>query len=74
MKYVIFEMINANLIDFSLIKETSLETLRLSLDSTKCVLEFEGDTPAFLEDLQQYSHSEILEILAGSDWTPEDPE
>ena len=68
MRYVIFNMTDANLIDFSLIKETSLETLRLSLDSTKCVLEFEGDTPAFLEGLQQYSHSEILEIMSTSQW------
>lgn len=68
MRYVIFNMTDANIIDFSLIKETSLETLRLSLDSTKCVLEFEGDTPAFLENLQQYSHSEILEIMSTSQW------
>ena len=47
MKYVIFEMINANLIDFSLVEQTSLETLRLSLDRTKCVLKFKGETPAF---------------------------
>ena len=47
MKYVIFEMINANLIDFSLVEETSLETLRLSLDTTKCILKFQGKTPAF---------------------------
>tara|TARA_Y100001973_G_C5176748_1_gene322438 strand:+ start:1379 stop:1597 length:219 start_codon:yes stop_codon:yes gene_type:complete len=68
MKYVIYNMTDANLIDFSLVKETSLETLRLSLDSTKCVLEFEGDTPAFLEGIQQYSYSEILEIMSTSQW------
>jgi len=68
MRYVIFDMTDANLIDFSLIKETSLETLRLSLDSTKCVLEFEGDTPAFLEGIQQYTYSEILEIMSTSQW------
>tara|TARA_R110002020_G_scaffold200797_1_gene403193 strand:+ start:699 stop:917 length:219 start_codon:yes stop_codon:yes gene_type:complete len=68
MRYVIFNMTDANLIDFNLVKETSLETLRLSLDSTKCVLQFEGDTPAFLEGLQQYSYSEILEIMSTSQW------
>ena len=46
MRYVIFNMTDANLIDFNLVKETSLETLRISLDSTKCVLQYEGDTPA----------------------------
>ena len=44
MKYVIFEMINANLIDFSLVEQTSLETLRLSIDTTKCVLKFKDET------------------------------
>ena len=68
MKYVIFEMINANLIDFSLVEETSLETLRLSLDTTKCVLKFKGETPAFLVGLQQYNHEEILEIMSTSGW------
>ena len=68
MKYVIFEMINVNLIDFSLVEETSLETLRLSLDTTKCVLKFKGETPAFLVGLQQYNHEEILEIMSTSEW------
>lgn len=68
MKYVIFEMINANLIDFSLVEETSLETLRLSLDTTKCILKFKGETPAFLVGLQQYNQEEILQITSNSDW------
>ena len=68
MKYVIFEMINANLIDFSLVEQTSLETFRLSLDTTKCVLKFKGETPAFLVGLQQYNHNDILEIMSTSEW------
>jgi|TARA_R100000081_G_C4810485_1_gene170769 hypothetical protein len=68
MKYVIFEMINANLIDFSLVEETSLETLRLSLDTTKCILKFKGETPAFLVGLQEYNQQEILQITSNSDW------
>jgi len=61
-------MINANLIDFSLVEQTSLETLRLSLDRTKCVLKFKGETPAFLVGLQQYNHNDILEIMSTSEW------
>jgi len=68
MKYVIFDMINANLIDFSLVEETSLETLRLSLDTTKCVLKYKGETPAFLVGLQEYNQEEILQITSNSDW------
>ena len=68
MKYVIFEMINANLIDFSLVEETSLETIRLSLDTTKCILKFKGETPAFLVGLQEYNQQEILQITSNPDW------
>lgn len=68
MKYVIFDMINANLINFSLVEETSLETLRLSLDTTKCVLKYKGETPAFLVGLQEYNQEEILQITSNSDW------
>ena len=72
MKYVIFEMTNANLIDFSLVEETSLETLRLSLNSTKCVLKFKGETPAFLVGLQQYNHEDILAIMSTTEWYKEE--
>ena len=68
MKYVIFEMINANLIDFNLVEETRLETLRLSLDNTKCILKFKNETPAFLVGLQQYNQEEILQITSNSEW------
>ena len=68
MKYVIFEMINANLIDFSLVEQTSLETLRLSIDTPKCVLKFKDETPAFLVGLQQFNHNEILELMSTSEW------
>ena len=72
MKYVIFEMTNANLIDFNLVEQTSLETLRLSLDSTKCVLKFKGQTPVFLVGLQQYNHEDILAIMSTTEWYKEE--
>ena len=72
MKYVIFEMTNANLIDFNLVEQTSLETLRLSLNSTKCVLKFKGETPAFLVGLQQYNHEDILAIMSTTEWYKEE--
>ena len=72
MKYVIFEMTNANLIDFNLVEQTSLETLRLSIDTTKCVLKFKGETPAFLVGLQQYNHEDILAIMSTTEWYKEE--
>tara|TARA_R100000773_G_C4189041_1_gene95628 strand:- start:265 stop:483 length:219 start_codon:yes stop_codon:yes gene_type:complete len=69
MKYVIFDIENIDLIDFTKVKETSRDTLRLSLDSTKCVLKFEGETPEFLLGLQQYNYEEILAIMYSPEWT-----
>tara|TARA_R110000751_G_scaffold105015_4_gene200676 strand:- start:14 stop:247 length:234 start_codon:yes stop_codon:yes gene_type:complete len=61
--YIIFEMINARYIVFDQIDETSLQSLRLSIDDTKTILKFSGQTPEFLEGQTQYSHSEILAII-----------
>ena len=69
MNYVIYDMANVDLIDFDQVKETSKQTIRKSLDGTKCVLKFEGETPAFLEGLQQYNYEEILAIMYSSEWT-----
>lgn len=72
MIYVIYNMDDVSNIDFSQVKQTSEETLRLSIDKTKTVLKFSGETPSFLVGLQQYNHSEILAIMASSDWTNEE--
>ncbi len=69
MKYVIYNMTNVSLIDFTKVKETSQETLRLSMDKTKCVLKFEGETPEFLVGLQQYNYEEIINIMHSIEWT-----
>ena len=58
-------------IDFTQIAETSIETLRLSIDRTKTVLKYTGNTPSFLEGLQEYNHSEILAVMASPEWTNE---
>tara|TARA_R110001599_G_C11927854_1_gene629224 strand:- start:384 stop:608 length:225 start_codon:yes stop_codon:yes gene_type:complete len=69
MIYVIYNMADVLNIDFSLVEETSQDTLRLSIDKTKTVLKFKGETPSFLVGLQQYNHSEILAIMHTSEWT-----
>ena len=71
MNYVIIDASEVSSVDFSQVKETSADTLRYSLDNSKTVLKFEGDTPSFLEGKTQYTHSEILTILAGSEWSEE---
>ena len=68
-KYVIISKDDVSSIDFDQVFETSANTLRYSIDDSQTFVKFEGDTPSFLDGKTQYSHSEILTILSGSDWT-----
>lgn len=68
MIYVIYNVTNIADVDFSKVIETSQYTLRLSIDGTKTILKFRGETPDFLIGLQQYNKSEIIEILSTPEW------
>lgn len=74
LNYIIFNTSELPLIDFQEVKETSEQTVRKSLDGTKTFVKWEGDTPDCVSNLSikqgPYSHSEILVILSGSDWSP----
>ena len=70
--YVIIDASEVSSVDFDQVLETSADTLRFSLDGTQTFVKFEGDTPSFLEGKTAYSHSEMLEILAGEEWTDPD--
>jgi hypothetical protein len=72
MIYVIYDMTNVASIDFSQVGETSQDTLRLSLDGTKTILKFIGETPSFLNGKTIYTHAEILVEMAKSDWSEEE--
>ena len=48
--------------------QSSIDTLRKTLDGSKAILKFNGDTPSCFDGLTTYNHSEILEELAKSDW------
>ena len=54
--------------------QTSMSTLRKSLDGSKAILKWEGDTPSCFDGMTTYSHSEIKTELAKSDWTSSDGE
>jgi len=47
----------------------SPNSLRKSLDNSKAILKWDGDTPSVFNGMTQYSHNQILTILHGSDWT-----
>ena len=71
--YVIIEASEVANIDFEQVLQADADKLRYSLDGSKTFVKFEGDTPSFLEGKTSYNHSEILTILAGSEWSPDDP-
>ena len=73
--YVIIDADEVSSVDFSQVLETSADTLRYNVDpaGTKTFVKFEGATPDFLEGKTQYTHSEILNTLATSEWTDSNP-
>ena len=72
-KYVIINADEVSSVDFNKVEETSENTLRYSLDNSQTFVKYEGDTPSFLEGKTQYTHSEILTILATDEWTDPNP-
>ena len=77
--YVIFNISEINQIDFNQVLETSSETLRKSVDETLTFVKYiDGEMPSSIAALTTkqgpYTHTEILEILSTSEWTPIPPE
>ena len=73
-QYVIFDTSETGSIDFSEVLETSANTLRLNLSGSQTFVKYESETmPTSISSLTTkegpYSHSEILNILTGSEWT-----
>ena len=49
--------------------QNGVSTLRKTLDGTKAILKWDGDTPAVFDGMTTYNHSEIKTELARSTWT-----
>ena len=71
-KYLIIPVEEVSKVDFSLICETSPDTLRKSVNGSKTFIKWDGEAPTFVVYIVgaegPYSHSEILEILYTSEW------
>jgi len=73
-KYVIINADEVSSVNFDQVDETSANTVRYSLDGSKTFVKFDSDTtPSFLDGKTQYTHSEILTILATDEWTDPNP-
>jgi len=68
MNYTIVPTSELSSVDFSQVSESGF-TLRYSLDSSKFILKFQGEQPSFLIGKTNYTRSEMLTIVKGSEWT-----
>jgi len=76
--YVIFNVSELDKIDFNQVFETSIETVRKSVDETLTFVKYKDEAmPSSVVSLETkvgpYSHTEILEILATPEWTDPNP-
>jgi len=72
-KYVIINADEVDSVDFSKVEETSESTLKFSIDGSQTFVKYEGAKPRFLYGKHTYTHSEILAVLSGDEWTSEKP-
>ena len=75
---MIFAVSELDQIDFTQVLETSIDTVRKSVDQTKTFVKWNGDTiPSSVEALTTkegpYTYEEILVILATPEWTDPNP-
>ena len=72
-KYLIFNMSEIDTINFSSVLETSVDTVRKSVDETLTFVKWDGSTPSFVSSLSTtqgpYTHTEILSVLSTETWT-----
>lgn len=74
MKYIIFNISEIDKVNFEQVRETSKETLRISIDGTKTFIKWDEDeTPSFVDTLitaeGPYNYEQIIEILNTDFWT-----
>ena len=54
--------------------QTSVSTLRKTLDGTKAILKWDGNTPEVFDGMTTLNHSEIRIELSKNTWTRPEPD
>ena len=76
-RFVIFEVTELPLIDFNQVYETSIDTVRKSVDGTQTFVKYDMPEPSSVTALTtksiEYTYDEILTILATPEWTDPNP-
>jgi hypothetical protein len=72
-KFMIFNISELDQIDFTKVCETSIDTVRKSVDGTKTFVKWDGDMPECIVNLTTkegpYTYDEISAILQTEEWT-----
>jgi hypothetical protein len=73
-EFMIFNVSELPNIDFNQVLETSIDTVRKSVDETKTFVKWDGETiPSSVDTLTTkegpYTYEEILAILSTPEWT-----
>jgi hypothetical protein len=72
-EFMIFNVSELNQIDFTQVLETSVDTVRKSVNKTKTFVKWDGAIPESVNNLTTkegpYTYDEILTILATPEWT-----
>lgn len=70
-RYLVIPTTITGSIDFNEVLETSVETLRLSVDGTQTFVKYDKDQrpSIYSDEYVEYTHSEILELLSTEEWT-----
>lgn len=72
-EFMIFNVSELPNINFEEVLETSIDTVRKSVDETKTFVKWDGETPICVSNLTTkegpYTYDEILTILNGPEWS-----
>ena len=75
--FLIFNVSELNIVDFTKVCETNANTVRKSIDGTKTFVKWDGAAPYFTSSLSTkegpYTYEEMLTILATPEWTDPNP-
>jgi len=75
-QYMIFNVSELPLIDFTQVLENSIDTVRISVDGTKTFVKWEGLIPSSVNLLTTkegpYTYQEIYTILSTPEWSTND--
>jgi hypothetical protein len=70
--YIVILAKDISKLDFKCLSDTSQDTVRKSIDEKKAVIEYEGEMPDCIKDLEgtegPFDHKGIVAELSSKDW------